>query len=104
VDAFSRAVDALFRDPNIGRDGMWRAGGSGAPLPVRVVLRNPDEVVGFGGARLRVETCRIDLRVAEVAILADGDTIEVGGVIWTSQGAPSRDAGRLVWSAEAVAS
>jgi hypothetical protein len=102
VDAFAAAIGAVFADPNIARAGLWRAGGSGVPRPVRVVLRSPDSVAGFGGARLRVETVRFEVRTSEVEALADGDTFEVDGLTWTVQGAPARDAARLVWMAEAV--
>jgi hypothetical protein len=104
VDAFAAAIDAVFADPHVARAGLWRAGGSGETRAVRAVLRSPDSVAGFGGARLRVETVRVEVRTSEVEALADGDTIEVDGVTWTVQGAPARDAARLVWMAEATAS
>jgi len=104
MDAFAAAIDAVFADPNVACAGFWRAGGAGDPKPVRVVLRSPDEVAGFGAARLRVETFRIEVRTSEVPALSGGDTIEVDGETWTVQGASARDAARLVWTAEAIAS
>ena len=104
MNAFAAAIDAIFADPNIARAGLWHAGGAGDPMSVRIVLRSPDGLGSFGGARLRVETVRVEVRTAEVDALAAGDTIEVDGVTWTVQGAPARDAARLVWIAEAFAS
>lgn len=103
MSVFAAAVDALFADPNIATDATWRAGGLGVPVAIRIVLARPDDAIGFGAARLRSDTCRIDVRVADVPNLAGGDSIVIGGTTWIVQGAPQRDADRLVWRAEAVA-
>jgi len=100
MSIFAEAIDDLFADPNLARDGLWRAGGSGAPVPVRVVLRRPDRVVGWGETRLHAPTALADLRMAEVPLLSAGDTIEVAGETWIVQGEPLGDAERLVWTAE----
>jgi hypothetical protein len=34
IDAFASAIDALFADPNIGEDALWKAGGVGAGVAV----------------------------------------------------------------------
>ena len=70
----------------------------GAPIPVRVVTRRPDEITGFGEARLWSETTRVDLRVAEVPNPRPGDRIEIDGEAVVIQGEPVRDRERLVWT------
>jgi len=98
---FAVAIDALFADPNLGVDAVYRAGGADPAVPVRVILRRPDRVGAFGDARIVAETTVFDLRVAEVATPAEGDTLEVSGATYVVQGEPLRDAERLVWSIEA---
>ncbi|WP_136646667.1 hypothetical protein, partial [Tabrizicola sp. YIM 78059] len=90
MGAVDLALDALFADPNIGRDAVYIAEG-GAPVLVRVVARRADAVTGFGDARLWSETTRIDLRVAEVPTPRPGDRIEIEGDAFLIQGEPVRD-------------
>jgi hypothetical protein len=106
MSAFAAAIDALFADGNIGRDAVYITDG-GAPAPVRAILRRPDDVTGFGDARLWSETTRIDLRVAEVPAPRPGDRIEIpgsgpgqAGEAFLIQGEPVRDRERLVWTVD----
>ena len=99
MSAVALALDALFLDPNIGRDAVYVAEG-GAPVLVRVVARRADEVTAFSEARLWFETTRIDLRVAEVPVPRPGDRIEIDGDAFVIQGEPVRDRERLVWTAD----
>jgi len=99
ISAFASALDALFADPNIGRDAIYVAD-VGAPLLVRVVARRADAVSDFGDARLWSETTRIDLRVAEVASPRPGERIEIDGDAFLIQGEPVRDRERLVWTVD----
>jgi hypothetical protein len=101
TNVFTAAIEALFADPSLGRDGLYRAGGADPGIPVRVILRRPDRVGEFGETRIVTETLLIDVRVSEVAAPADGDTVEVDGTVYVVQGAPIRDAERLVWTIEA---
>ena len=99
MNAFAVAMDALFADAHLGRDVVYTAEG-GAPVLVRAILRRPDDVTGFGEARLWSETTRIDLRVAEVPEPRPGDRIEIEGEAFLIQGEPVRDGERLVWTVE----
>jgi len=99
ISAFASALDALFADPNIGRDAVYIADG-GTPRLVRVVARRADAVTDFGDARLWSETTRIDLLVAEVANPRPGDRIEIEGEAFLIQGEPVRDRERLVWTVD----
>ena len=97
MSAVAAALDALFADPNIGRDAVYTAEG-GTPRLVRVVARRADEITGFGEARLWSETTRIDLRVAEVPAPRPGDRVEIENEAFLIQGEPVRDRERLVWT------
>jgi hypothetical protein len=101
MTAFASAIDTLFADPNLGLDAVYRAGGADPGVPVRVILRRPDRISEFGETRIVAGTLLTDVRVGEVAAPADGDTIELDGVVHVVQGEPIRDAERLVWTIEA---
>ena len=100
MTVFAEAVDLLFTDPNIGRVAMWRSGGVGAGVTVRIVFRAPDQVASFDGGRFVTQGRFIDVRTVEVPILAPGDTFEIGTAIYAVQGEPTRDDDNLIWSAE----
>lgn len=97
MTAFATALDALFTDAQLGRDVVYTAEG-GAPKLLRAILRRPDEITGFGEARLWSETTRLDLRVAEAPNPRPGDRIEIDGEAYLIQGEPIRDRERLTWT------
>ena len=97
MSAFAAAIDALFADPNMGRDAVFITDG-GASVLVRVVARRADAVTDFGDARLWSDTTRVDLRVAEVPNPRPGDRVEIDGEVFLIQGEPVRDRERLVWT------
>ena len=99
MTVFSAAVDALFNDPNIGREAIYTSAG-GAPMLVRVVSRQADAITAFGDARIWSETTRVDLRAAEVPQPRPGDRIEIDGEAFLIQGEPVRDRERLVWTVD----
>jgi len=103
VTAFAIAATALFRDPNIAVDALYRPGGTGAGVSIRVVFSSPDQLAAFGEGRFVTDTVLIAVRVADAPDLASGDTIEVNGLLFEVRADPVRDADRLVWSAEARA-
>ncbi len=97
MSALLAAIDALFADPNIATDAIYKPGG-GSALTVRVVARRPDEIVGFGDTRIHTATAVFDVRVSEVPAPADGDSLEVGGDTLVVQGEPVKDRDGLVWT------
>jgi len=99
MSALADALGVLFADAHIARDVLYTAEG-GAPSLVRAILRRPDDVTGFGDARIWSETTRIDLRAAEVANPRPGDRIEIDGEAFLIQGEPVRDRERLVWTVD----
>jgi len=101
MTAFSAALDALFADVNLGLDGTWYPAG-GAPQPIRVIRKAPDEVTGFGAAQILSDTTLIDVRVTEMANPKPGDGISIGAENFTIQGEPRRDRDRLLWTLELV--
>ena len=101
MNAFAAAVDAIFQDANMAAEATWTPQG-GAPLPVRVIRRAPDEVSSFGSARILSETTLVDVRVSDMASPKPGDTIIIGPDTFTIQGEPKRDRERLIWTLELI--
>ena len=71
----------------------------GGPIPVRVIARRPDTIVGFGETRIHAETATFEVRVSEVANPRRDDQLTMDGATFVIQGEPERrDPDRLVWS------
>ena len=100
MSAFAAAVDVLFADPHLARDAVYRPGGVGDGIPVRVMLRRPDRIESFGETRLASSTTMLDVRSSEVAKPEAGDTLELDGRTVVVQGTPLRDAEGLVWTVD----
>ena len=103
MTAFAAAISAIFRDRNMAQDALYRAGGSGEPIPVRVIKRAPDRFASFGEGRFVAEAVLIDVQITDVAQLERGDTIEIGSEVFEVRSDPVRDSERMVWAAEARA-
>jgi hypothetical protein len=102
MSAFVDANDLLFQDPNLARDAVWRASGSGAGVAVRILTAEPDRDLDWRETRLVVGAVLIDVRVAEAPTLARGDTFALeDGAVLEVTGAPKRDDLALTWRAEA---
>ncbi len=101
MTAFAAAMDAIFGDPNMAVDATWYPAG-GAPQPVRVIRKAPDEVTAFGAAQILSETTLVDARVSEMANPKPGDGIGIGNDNFTIQGEPKRDRDGLLWTVELV--
>jgi hypothetical protein len=101
MTVFAAAMDTLFADPNLARDAVYQAGAADTGIAVRLIVRRPDRIGDFGETRIASETMTFDVRTAEVAAPAEGDTLDVDGVTYVIQGEPLRDAERLIWTIEA---
>jgi hypothetical protein len=96
MTVFEGAVDATFAA--FGIDAVYTPAG-GAPVPVRVIARRPDAIVGFGETRIHTETATIEVRASEVASPRPGDRLTFGSDTFVIQGEPERrDPDRLVWA------
>lgn len=101
MTAFASAVGAIFRDPNISVAAIYKQGGAGEGISVRVIKRAPDAESQFNGGRFVSAAAYVDVRMSEVPALASGDTFTIGSEILEVLGEPRRDGERLVWMAEA---
>ncbi|MTW18347.1 hypothetical protein GJ689_19275 [Rhodoplanes serenus] len=101
MDAFHAANDALFADPNLSEPAIWRSNSVG-DVHVRVIRRQPDAEVAFGGSRALVPTVVIDVRRSEAPDVAEGDGFLFGPETFRVIGEPTGDALDLIWTCEAV--
>ena len=98
MTVFRGAVAGTFAA--FGIDAVYTPAG-GEPVPVRVIARRPDTIVGFGETRSYAETVTFELRTSEVASPRPGDQLAVTGDIFVIQGEPERrDLDRLVWTVD----
>ena len=102
MEAFRAALDVLFADPNLGEHALWKAGGVGPGIPVRVIRRRPDAVVEFGASRALMATVLIDLRRTEAVAIDEGDLVVIGTETFKIIGSPTSDPMGLVLTCEAV--
>jgi len=96
MTAFEGAVDATFAA--FGIDALYTPA-AGEPVPVRVIARRPDAIVGFGETRIHAEAATFELRASEVVNPRPDDQLTVDGQTFVIQSEPERrDPDRLVWS------
>lgn len=98
MTAFSAAIAAIFRDPNMAADAVYRVQGLPPDVPCRVIRKSPDDLTDFGAARIRSETTQVDVRVSEIVSPAKGDRLTIGTEVFAIQGDPMQDWERLVWT------
>ena len=85
MSAFAAAMDVLAADPNIGAEAIHRAGGTGAPVSLRVVRSAPDRLGDAFGTS-----------VAVLPVVEANDTFTLGADTLTVQHA-ERDAAGIAW-------
>ena len=96
MSVFADALDDLFADPNLARDAVWRAGGIGEAVPLRIILRRPDQSAALFEVQASLPKLAAEVRASEVANAAEGDLLTVDGVAYRVRGA-DRDSERLLW-------
>lgn len=96
MSAFAAAMAALAADPNLGADALWRSGGAGPEVPVRVVRSSPDRLGDAFGTKLARETDVISVAAAVLPLVEGGDTFRIGADLLTAMHA-ERDAAGAAW-------
>ena len=102
IDAFASVVDALFADPNIDEDALWKAGGIGVGVAVSIIRKSPDRMAEFGDSRAVLPTVGMDIRRSQAATITEGDLILIGAETYRIIGEPMGDALGFVSACEAV--
>jgi len=96
LSAFAAAMDALASDPNIGADAIYRAGGTGPPVLLRVVRSAPDRLGDAFGTSVIQASDVLTVAIAVLPTVAADDTFALGSDTLTVQHA-ERDAAGIAW-------
>lgn len=96
MSAFAAAMGVLAADPNLGSDAVYRAGGSGPEVPLRVLRASPDRIGDAFGTSLVQATDVLAVAAAALPLVEAGDTFALGGDLLTVQHA-ERDAAGAAW-------
>ncbi|WPB86389.1 head-tail joining protein [Sediminicoccus rosea] len=96
MGVFDEALAVLAADPNIGVEATYRAAGTGAPVPLRILRSSPDRVAdAFDTAVLRA-TDVVTVGIALLPAIDAGDTFAIGADLLTVDSA-ERDAAGVAW-------
>ncbi|MDR6952299.1 hypothetical protein J2X65_001654 [Ancylobacter sp. 3268] len=99
MSAYAHGVDFYFNDVHLGADALFRAGGDDPVVELRVVTRRPDDLIAIAGTQLVRATTIIDVREADIAVPAEGDTFEIDGIVYMIDGEPRRrDDDHRIWA------
>jgi energy-converting hydrogenase Eha subunit A len=96
MSAFAAALAALAADPNMGVTAVWRVGGTGVGVPIRVLRSSPDVTSAAFETSIVQPTDVLTVAVDAIASPDAGDTIAIGAEVLTVQHA-ERDATGVAW-------
>jgi len=96
TNAFAEAMAALVADPNLGVEALYRQGGTGSPIAVRVLRSSPDRVASGFGTEILSATDVLSIAIAVLPDLAAGDRFALGPDLLTVTHA-ERDAAGIAW-------
>jgi hypothetical protein len=96
MSAFADAMAALVADPNLGADAIYRQGGTGAPIVLRVLRSTPDRVGEAFGTEILAATDILSVAIAVLPDVAAGDRFALGPDLLTVTHA-ERDASGTAW-------
>ena len=96
MNAFADAMAALVADPNLGTEAVYRQGGTGPAVPVRVLRSSPDRVADAFGTEVLSATDILSVTIATLPDLAAGDSFALGADLLTVTHA-ERDASGTAW-------
>ena len=71
---------------------------------VRILLAEPDEVVGIGFANTHSGTHQLKIRISEAPKLKIGDKFIIGEEILSVYTEPKKDIHKLIWSCDLICS
>lgn len=96
MGVFDDALAVLAADPNLGVAATYRAGGTGAPVPLRVLRSSPDRLAGAFDTTLLQATDVLVVGIALLPAIAAGDSFTIGADLLTVESA-ERDAAGVAW-------
>jgi hypothetical protein len=101
VTIASDALDILFAASSKISVAATYTPDGGAPMPCRVIVKMADESYDAGyGASLMMPSRLAEVRVSEIAVASEGDTITIDGAGYPISSASQPDPDRLLWRLE----
>ena len=97
MSAFDLALRALYTDPNLSTDGLWRPQSSNEAYPVRLIRTSPQAEFDIGGTRIVTDSIGFELPYGFAPTLDEGDQIETAGMIYIVQAPPTRIMDGKIW-------
>ena len=97
MSVFDTAVQALFRDPNMTEDALWRPSGVGAGIAIRIIRIQPQAQFDIGGVKLVQDNVLFDVPAGMAPPIDENDTIEAGGEVFKIQSPPVRSMSGRIW-------
>ena len=96
MSAFTAAMAALVADPNLGTEAVYRHGGTGTPIALRVLRSSPDRLADGFGIEILSATDILSVAIATLPDLVAGDSFALGPDLLTVTHA-ERDASGTAW-------
>ena len=78
IDAFASAIDALFADPNLGRDALWKTSDVGGGVAVRIIRKSLDCMAELWDSCAVFPTVGIDILRSQSETITKGNLILIG--------------------------
>ena len=82
MSIFTEATDDLFSDENMARPAIYRVGGSGPQLTIRVIFSVPVRDVAFGNSGVAAREIIARVRLSEIAVPKRGDTLQINATTY----------------------
>jgi hypothetical protein len=96
MSAFGDAMASLIADAQLGVDALYRAGGTGSPVALRVLRASPDRMADAFGTEVISASDIVSLAIVTLPDITAGDTFSIGGEVLTVRHA-ERDASGTAW-------
>ncbi len=96
MSAFDTAMASLIADAHLGVDALYRAGGTDAPVSLRVLRSSPDRMADAFGTEVISASDILSLAIATLPDIAAGDSFSIGNEVLTVRHA-ERDASGTAW-------
>jgi len=96
MSAFDGAMAALLADPHLGVDALYRAGGTGSLVALRVLRTSPDRIASGFDTEIIGASDILSVPISLLPNLAPGDSFAIGADLLTVSHA-TRDGSGTAW-------
>ena len=96
MSAFGDAMASLIADAQLGVDALYRAGGTGSPVALRVLRASPDRIASGFDTEVISASDILSLAIATLPDIATGDSFSISNEVLTVRHA-ERDATGTAW-------